>query len=73
MNSANIGLILQIISSALQLVPLGIDTISKVKEVLGKDPAVAEGLQSILDGTIAADDATIEMARQWKASLPPEE
>jgi hypothetical protein len=73
MNSVNIGLILSIINAALQLAPLGLATIAGVKELLAKDPTVAEGLQSILDGTIAADDATIEMARQWKASLPPEE
>ena len=69
----DIGLILQIINAALQLAPLAVTTIASVKELLAKDPTVAEGMQAILDGTIAADEATIEMIRQWKASLPPAE
>jgi hypothetical protein len=63
----NIGLILQIISAALQLAPLGLATIQGVKELLAKDPTVAEGMQAILDGTIAADDATIALVQELRA------
>jgi hypothetical protein len=65
-NPASIILILQIINGALQLAPLAIETIAGVKELLAKDPTVAAGMQAILDGTIAADDAQLEMARQWR-------
>lgn len=73
MNSVNIGLILQIIMSALQLAPVGIAAIAKIKEVLAADPTVEAGMQGILAGTIQADDATVEMIRQWRAELglPP--
>jgi hypothetical protein len=71
MNSVNIGLILSIINAALQLAPIGTAAYISIRNLLAKDPAIAEGMQAILDGTIAADDATVEMIRQWKASLPP--
>jgi hypothetical protein len=65
--NANIGLILQIIMNALQLAPVAVGTIAKVKELLAADPTVEAGMQAILAGTIQADDATTEMIRQWKA------
>jgi hypothetical protein len=63
----NIGLILQIISSALQLAPIGVEAISRIKGILAADPTIAEGMQAILDGTIATDDATVAMVQEFRA------
>lgn len=65
--NANVGLILQIITAALQLAPVAVSTITSIKQLLAADPTVEEGMKAILDGTIEADDATIEMVRQWRA------
>ena len=66
MNPADVAGILQIITAALQLIPVGAATAAKIRELLGQDPNVAGALDAILAGTIAADDAALEMARVWR-------
>lgn len=68
MNLANVTLILQIISSALQLVPLGVDTTGRVKALLAQDAAIAENLAAILAGAIETDAATLAMIREYRAA-----
>ena len=69
MNTANVAGALQIITAALQLIPVGAATAAKIRELLSQDPNVAGALDAILAGTIAADDATLEMARVWTAGV----
>ena len=68
MNPANVTLILQIISSALQLVPLGMETTARVKALLAQDAAIAENLAAILAGAIETDAATLAMIREYRAA-----
>lgn len=68
MNPTNVTLILQIISAALQLVPLGLQTTARVKALLAQDPAVAENLAAILAGAIETDAATLAMIREYRAA-----
>ena len=68
MNPANVTLILQIISSALQLVPLGMETTARVKALLAQDAAIAENLAAILAGAIETDAATLAMIREYRTA-----
>jgi hypothetical protein len=68
MTPASVILILQIISSALQLTPLGIETTLRIKKLLAQDPAIAENLAAILAGAIATDAATLAMIREYRAA-----
>jgi hypothetical protein len=68
MNLANVTLILQIISSALQLVPLGMETTARVKALLAQDAAIAENLAAILAGAIETDAATLAMIREYRTA-----
>jgi hypothetical protein len=68
MNLANVTLILQIISSALQLVPLGMETTARIKALLAQDAAIAENLAAILAGAIETDAATLAMIREYRAA-----
>lgn len=68
MNPTNVTLILQIISAALQLVPLGMQTTARVKTLLAQDPAIAENLAAILAGAIETDTATLAMIREYRAA-----
>jgi hypothetical protein len=68
MNLANVTLILQIISSALQLVPLGVETTARVKALLAQDAAIAENLAAILAGAIETDAATLAMIREYRTA-----
>ena len=52
MSPASVILILQIISAALQLAPLGLETTLRVKALLAQDPAIAENLTAILAGVM---------------------
>lgn len=72
MNPASVILILQIISAALQLAPLGLETTLRVKALLAQDPAIAENLAAILAGAIETDAATLAMIREWKLANPLE-
>ena len=68
MNLANVTLILQIISAALQLVPLGMETTARVKALLAQDAAIAENLAAILAGAIETDAATLAMIREYRTA-----
>jgi hypothetical protein len=68
MNLANVTLILQIISSALQLVPLGVETTARVKALLAQDAAIAENLAAILAGAMETDAATLAMIREYRTA-----
>ena len=68
MNPTNVTLILQIISAALQLVPLGMEATARVKALLAQDPAIAENLAAILAGAIETDAATLAMIREYRAA-----
>ncbi len=72
MNPATVILILQIISSALQLAPLSLETTFRIKTLLAQDPAIAENLAAILASAIETDAATLAMIREWKLVNPPE-
>ena len=68
MTPAGVILILQIISSALQLVPLGMETTARVKALLAQDAAIAENLAAILAGAIETDAATLAMIREYRTA-----
>ena len=68
MTPASVILILQIISSALQLTPLGIETTLRVKKLLAQDPAIAENLAAILAGAVETDAATLAMIREYRTA-----
>jgi hypothetical protein len=68
MNPGTVTLILQIISAAMQLAPLGLDTMLRIKALLAKDPAVAENLAAILAGAIETDEQTLAMIRDYQAA-----
>jgi hypothetical protein len=68
MNPTNVTLILQIITAALQLAPLGLETTLRIKALLAQDPAIAENLAAILAGAIATDAATLAMIREYRAA-----
>ena len=68
MTPASVILILQIISSALQLTPLGLETTLRVKKLLAQDPAIAENLAAILAGALETDAATLAMIREYRAA-----
>jgi hypothetical protein len=68
-NIANVAGALQIITAALQLIPVGAATAAKIRELLGQDPNVAGALDAILAGTITTDDAAIAMARAWRSGV----
>ena len=68
MTPASVILILQIISSALQLVPLGMETTARIKALLAQDAAIAENLAAILAGAIETDAATLAMIREYRAA-----
>jgi hypothetical protein len=68
MNPTNVILILQIITAALQLAPLGLETTLRIKALLAQDPAIAENLAAILAGAIATDAATLTMIHEYRAA-----
>jgi hypothetical protein len=68
MNPTSVSLALQIISAALQLTPLGIETTLRIKGLLAQDPTIAEGMAAILAGAIATDAATLAMIREYRAA-----
>jgi len=68
MNPTNVTLILQIVSSALQLVPLGMETTARIKALLAQDATIAENLAAILAGAIETDAATLAMIREYRAA-----
>jgi hypothetical protein len=68
MTPAGVILILQIVSAALQLVPLGMQTTARVKALLAQDPAISENLAAILAGAIETDAATLAMIREYRAA-----
>lgn len=65
-----IALVIQIITAALQLAPLGLETVNGIKAVLAKDPAVPDGLKEILTQTVTTDDATEAMIQLWRMTNP---
>jgi len=66
----NIALILQIITAALQLAPLGISTIQGIKELLAQDPAVPAELQALLLSTATDNAATLASVQAWLVAHP---
>jgi hypothetical protein len=68
MNPTNVTLILQIITAALQLAPLGLETTLRIKALLAQDPAIAGNLAAILAGAIETDAATLAMIREYRAA-----
>jgi hypothetical protein len=68
MNPTNVTLVLQIITAALQLAPLGLETTLRIKALLAEDPAIAENLAAILAGAIETDAATLAMIREYRAA-----
>jgi hypothetical protein len=68
MNPGTVTLILQIISAAMQLAPLGLDTTLRIKALLAKDPAVAENLAAIVAGAIETDAQTLALIRDYQAA-----
>ena len=65
-----IALVIQILTAALQLTPLAVETVTGIKALLSKDPAVPEELKSILTQTITTDDATSAMIQLWRVANP---
>ena len=68
MNPGTATLILQIVTAALQLAPVSLETSIRVKALLAQDPSVAEGMAAILSGTIETDTATLAMIREYRAA-----
>jgi hypothetical protein len=68
MNPTNVTLILQIITAALQLAPLGLETTLRIKALLAEDPAIAANLAAILAGAIETDAATLAMIGEYRAA-----
>ena len=49
MKPSDVLSVLQIINGVFQLVPFGAQTILGIKHLLAQDPAMAEGMQALLD------------------------
>ncbi len=65
-----IGLIISIVTSALQLAPLGIETVNAIKTLLSQDPAVPPDLAKILADTATDNSATLAAVNAWLAAHP---
>ncbi len=65
-----IGLIISIVTSALQLAPLGIETVNAIKTLLSQDPAVPPDLAKILADTATDNAATLAAVNAWLAAHP---
>jgi hypothetical protein len=65
-SQSNVTLVLQIITAALQLAPVGLETALRVKAMLAQDPTIAEGMAAILAGTIETDTATLKMIQEFR-------
>ena len=70
MKPSDVLSVLQIINGVFQLVPFGAQTILGIKHLLAQDPAMAEGMQALLDQTLASNAATIAEIRQWRDETP---
>jgi hypothetical protein len=68
MNPVNVSLALQIISAALQLTPLGLETVLRIKALLAQDPTIAENMAAILEGAVETDAATLAMIRDYRSA-----
>lgn len=66
----NAALIIQIITAALQLAPLGISTIEGIKTLLARDPSTPPDLAAILLQTAADNAATLAAVQAWLAAHP---
>jgi len=66
----SIALILQILTAALQLAPLGLGTITSIKQLLAKDPAMPADLAKILLDTAHDNAATLAAVQAWNAANP---
>ena len=62
--------ILQAILALLQLLPLGVQTVQGIRNLLAKDPAVPADLASILADTDVDNAAAIASASVWLAAHP---
>ena len=65
-----IGLVISIITAALQLAPLGISTVESIKKLLASDPSVPEDLKQILLDTASDNQATLAAVQAWIAAHP---
>lgn len=65
------GGVLQILILAMQEIPLAISTITAVKNLLSRDPAIPPDLQKILAETAADNAETISRAQAWLAANSP--
>jgi hypothetical protein len=70
MNPATIAAVLQILTAALQLAPLAVETIAGIKALLAADPAVPEELSKILAGTADDNAATLALIQSWRNAHP---
>lgn len=66
----NAALVLQIITAAMQLIPLGVGTYQGIKELLAADPAIPEELKKILLDTSIDNAATLAAVQAWVAANP---
>jgi hypothetical protein len=65
-----IALVISIVTAALQLAPLGIQTVAGIKALLSQDPAVPPDLQRILADTATDNAATLAAVQVWLAAHP---
>ena len=66
----SVALILQIITAALQLAPLGITTVAEIKKLLAADPSTPPDLAKILLETAEDNAATLAAVEAWVAANP---
>lgn len=65
-----IALVVSIITTALQLAPLGISTVTDIKKLLARDPAVPKDLAQILLDTASDNQATLAAVQAWLVAHP---
>lgn len=66
-----IALAIQLLLGILQLMPLALETVTGIKALLAKDPAVPEELKSILTQTVSVNDAAITSIQLFRLTHPP--
>lgn len=65
-----IAFIIQILTLALHEAPLAISTVTSIKNLLSRDPAVPPDLQKILAETATEQTATMARIEAWLAANP---
>lgn len=66
----NIALVIQIITAALQLAPLAVNTYTGIKNLLAADPAVPESLRTILLNTVSTNQEVHAQIQEWMLANP---